>query len=281
MVRYSARAARALGFLKRHYNDVEVYVEDTSSSNMWMRFLERFIPEGVRLKSVNFLGGRENVVAACRLDQADDSRRKIYIIDGDFDFIRGKRKSQLKHLHRLPCYCIENMLVKTPVIIDAAFNCCTNTSRSLLNSKVHNVLKNQESLVRNLFTVYATCEHLNTGLKTVSTGLYPLMTKAGKRYELDGKKIWQKISELVRKAVKIVGLRKFSRTRKSLSLAGKKLPLEKLVSGKDFLLPLIWQKLQEIPDFSAHVDHFKVHLARSVQSAQDPLLRRKFQEFGA
>lgn len=111
MVKYSARAARALGFLKRRSNDIEVYVEDTSSANMWLQIIQKAFGSNVKLTSVNMLGSKKNVIDACSIDQANDGRRKIYLVDGDLDHLCGKKVRQLKYFHALRAYCIENLLL--------------------------------------------------------------------------------------------------------------------------------------------------------------------------
>jgi thiamine pyrophosphate-dependent acetolactate synthase large subunit-like protein len=64
VVSYSPRAARALSFLKRPFNDVDIFVEDTGNHNMWLALIRRILPNGLRLASVNLLGGRASVVEA-------------------------------------------------------------------------------------------------------------------------------------------------------------------------------------------------------------------------
>lgn len=274
MIRYSARAAKALGFLKKRYNDIEVFVEDTASPNMWVRLLERVLPDGVRLTSVNLLGGRDRVLEACRLDQADDGRRRLYIIDGDFDFLIGRRKERLKFLHRMPCYCVENLLSHRDAVVEAAFTCCTKTPHGEIERKLDGLFEGLEGLIRRLFVVYATCEKLKTGIKTVANGVYPFLTKVQGVTILDEAKLWRKITELTKQAIQLKGALIFSRERKKIAVREATLPLEKVVSGKDFIFPFIWTKLKEIKDFLIHLEHFKVHLARSYHPSRDPLLRR-------
>ena len=118
MISYSAKAARALGYLKRRYNDIDVYVEDTSGYMMWLRLLKNVFPGSVRIRSVNLLGGRKQVVDVCRLDQDDDGRRKLYIVDADFDLLCNRRRINLKYLYRLKAYCIENILLHEDCICE-------------------------------------------------------------------------------------------------------------------------------------------------------------------
>ncbi|MGK9339609.1 DUF4435 domain-containing protein [Sinorhizobium meliloti] len=274
MINYSARAAKALGYLKRKYNDIEVYVEDTSSPNMWIRLLESILPSGTKLRSVNLLAGRRRVIEACRLDQKDDGRRKLYITDGDFDYLLGKGKPRLKFLHRMPCYCVENLLSQKKIVSDAAFTCCTKTTFTEINSKIENVFGSSEAMVRALFVVYATSEKLETGIKTVAFGVHRLLSKIDGKKILDEAKIRSRILEVVKGSIRSKGSLHFSRTRKEITKRAASLPIEKVVSGKDFVFPLIWLRLKELRDFSSELDHFKVHLAKAFDKARDPLLAR-------
>ena len=86
---YPAKSAPAIGYLKRSSNDVEIFVEDTANPNMWVKLLKKYLPSSIRLNSVTPLGGRKNVLDACKEDQAIDDRKKLYIIDGDLDLIQA------------------------------------------------------------------------------------------------------------------------------------------------------------------------------------------------
>ena len=115
---YPAKSAPAIGFLKSSLNDIEIFVEDSASPNMWCRLLKKYLPDHIRLDSVTPLGGRKNVLDACKADQGIDGRKKLYIIDGDLDLIQGRRKPNLKHLYRLRAYCVENYLLSENAILD-------------------------------------------------------------------------------------------------------------------------------------------------------------------
>src|SRR5271165_5002567 len=72
-------------------------------------------PELKRIR-VNQLGGREKVIDACRLDQQDTGRRKLYLIDGDFNAVLGRRRPRLKYLYQLKAYCVENILLSEDAV---------------------------------------------------------------------------------------------------------------------------------------------------------------------
>ena len=84
MILYSKKAKLGYAFLYRHYNDIDVYVEDTTCVAMWENLLAVIIAGRCRLTRVIQLGGRKNVLDACKNDQQPSNRRRIYIIDGDF-----------------------------------------------------------------------------------------------------------------------------------------------------------------------------------------------------
>jgi hypothetical protein len=113
VVRYPIRAVVALGYLKRPYNQVEIYVEDTTCHNMHLLVFRRLLGDQVKLRSINQVGDRSRVIAACRADQVNDGRKRLYVIDGDFDILLEKRKPRLKYLYRLRAYDIENILMGT------------------------------------------------------------------------------------------------------------------------------------------------------------------------
>lgn len=118
MPNYSPRAAKALALLKKHYNDVDIFVEDTGNHNMWLLIDRSLLPDGTKLESVNMLGGRDAVTKACELDQISNGRKKIYIIDGDFDFLLGKKP--LKYFYRIKSNNIENLLINEDSLIPMA-----------------------------------------------------------------------------------------------------------------------------------------------------------------
>jgi Protein of unknown function (DUF4435) len=177
MARYSVAAARALGFLKRPYNDVEIYVEDMTCHNMYVLFFRKIMPTPIRLASVNQIGDRHSVIEACRRDQADDGRKKIYIIDADFDHYRNKRRPPLKHLYRLRAYCVENLILHEISAIAVAARSDTNTAESVIATRL-DFARWEEEITRKLmplFIVYAVAETLGCGVPTVSFAVERLL----------------------------------------------------------------------------------------------------------
>ncbi|MBL3598161.1 DUF4435 domain-containing protein, partial [Rhodovulum sulfidophilum] len=117
---YPEGIAPALGHLNSARNDIEIFVEDTANLNVWRSIIQKFLPEGVSFYDPIPLGGRKAVLEECRRDQANDGRKKLYIIDADLDLLMGRPKPRLRHLYRLRAYCVENYLIQEDAFLEAA-----------------------------------------------------------------------------------------------------------------------------------------------------------------
>jgi hypothetical protein len=106
------------------------------------------------LKSVNLMGGKKRVIEACRLDQKDDGRKKLYIIDGDFDFLLNKGKPKLKYLHRIGAYCIENVIVHPGCVAEVCgdYDASVDAANVLHKLEYGRIIGNYEDILRSLFS---------------------------------------------------------------------------------------------------------------------------------
>jgi hypothetical protein len=169
------------------------------------------------------------VIEACRRDQEDDGRKKLYIVDGDFDYLTGKRLPRLKHLYRLKAYCVENLLCH-PVCVTSV--CCdydtsVNAENAWQQIEYERLIGRHQLLLRSLYVVYATAQELNVGVETVKYSVYKLMTRSNRLYEFDIKKIWSRIRSVCRACAAAVGLGVFMKKRKQLWKVSKKIGVEK------------------------------------------------------
>src|SRR5579859_6472680 len=121
MIEYPKKALRALAFLFRPYNDVDVYVEDEKCRNLYETLLQRMLGDQARIERVIQLGGRDEVIKTCSQDQQAGGRCRLYIIDGDFEFVLGMSAPQLKYLYRLQVYCSENLVFSELAAIEVAY----------------------------------------------------------------------------------------------------------------------------------------------------------------
>ncbi len=282
-LQYSSRAAKAIGVLKKPYNNLEIYVEDTSSQNMWLRILQAVIPRTIKLRSVNMLGGREQVLAACRLDQKDDGRKRIYIIDGDFDFLRGKGKPRLKYLYRLRAYCAENLLISNDNIADVALDCTSTTSLKEITGKTDlegEILK-PISALRNLFVVYATAFELKSGQKTVGFSVQNLLTSSPSSVQLCELKIRKRYIDVLRTLCRSHTVDVVRSKRKAIARNAKSLNLHQVVSGKDYILPVVLLHLKRTYGYKGTVDQLRGRLSKNFSPTMEPYLARRLLELAA
>lgn len=244
---------------------------------MWIELIKRIIPKGVRLKSVNHLGGRDQVIAACKADQIEDGRRKLYIIDGDFDYLLGRSKPRLKFLHRLRCYCVENLLIheKSVTYIGAASK--PEWSESDVEGKFlfEQWLSDIESLLLPLFRVYAVVNKVAPSIPTTAYSVSKLYANTSCGPVLDREKVYSRIFRLLRLAKKLCAGNQLRDAWTSVSSTSKGLSLMQCVSGKDYLMPLFLARINKVLSFRGTGEQLKVHLARAFQPTFEPWLSRR------
>lgn len=275
--KYAARAARGLARLKRHYNDIEIFVEDTKNRNMWLELIRAIIPDGVRLKSINQLGGRDAVIKACRLDQEDDGRKKLYIIDGDFDHILERRKPRLRYLYRIRSYCIENLLIHRGAVhyIGAASKPEWSEADIDREFAFDTWLSESERLLRPLFRAYAVVNKIDSTIATTSFSVSKLFLNTAKGASLDEKKVYRRIHQLLKECVRSNSIHKVRQVWDGCTSKVDSLSISECASGKDYLFPLFFHRLNKVLSFRGTPEQAKVHLARAFEPSVEPWLARR------
>lgn len=275
---YPAKAAQAIGFLKSSSNDIEVFVEDSSNPNMWVKLLRKYLPSHIRLSSVTPLGGRKQVIEACQADQAIDGRRKIYIIDGDLDLLQGNRKPNLRHLYRLRAYCVENYLLREEALIEIATIFDGKVDEVTAQSKLNYAAwKNDNSpLIEKLFLAYAVSDFvLNTKIETVGFSVSRITKRHPHNDTLCPQKTYLRIFQVykeTRKSANKTGCRScLTSTRARLHSKN----ILDLASGKDCIMPLIYARMKNLFKLSVNMNTFLNLLADKANDKFDPYLSRR------
>jgi len=277
---FPARSAAALGYLKAAANDIEVFVEDSACPNMWVKLLRNFLPDGTKLNSVNILGSRKNVLAACRADQQDDNRKKIYIIDADLDIILKAPKPRLKYLYRLKSYCSENYLINEDSLTEVSTYFDTECSAAVAQMKLgyEDWFVQNGALLEKLFAYYAAASVLAPGTKTVSFSVYKLQEEGGNEFNLCPRKVNQRIFEVTRILLAAAPKGEVRSVLSACSdVAGKATAMHS-VSGKDYLLPLIFERVKRKFGVSVNRNVFKVMLASHVKPERDRWLAARLKK---
>lgn len=279
--RYSQKVVKAIAFLFRAYNDIEVYVEDDLNRNMYEILVERILEDKAKVKRIFPLSGRNEVIKACENDQKD-SRHRIYIIDGDIDLLIGKEMPKLKYLYRLGVYTSENLLLSEEAAIEVSYDNLPNEKKSDIKSliDINDLLKDAVEKLKPLFVIYAVKHLLELRDKKhihIETAKYKVEKLGDNQPDgicLSKTKISKRINEIRTQLTKDYGY-----TKKEIDLAVSEvennLPNEnsqslKYISAKTYLLPIIFHRLQKKAKCSSSKEQLKTRMARFCELDIDP-----------
>jgi hypothetical protein len=275
MIAYSPRAAKALGFLKKFFNDIEIYVEDRTCHHMYVLLFRKILPGSTRLTSINQIGNRNAVIEACRRDQTEDGRKKIYLIDGDFDYYHNRRKPKLKHLYRLRAYCIENILIHEDAAVAVAAHADTNAAETVIAARLEfrKWMADITQKLRSLFVIYATSEALGAGIPTTSFPVQRLFDGGG----LSTRKITRRMLAVARAVCKKKGLETYKKQRRIIqrNIAAIRMTMEQMISGKSYLLPLLHDRMHRLFGYRGSADQLRTQLAENYIPDLEPWLRKR------
>jgi|GEM_PF-2155220 len=273
-MRWSQRTKRAIAFLFRPYNDIDVFVEDSVSLGMYEVLLGRMLRGEARITRVHQLGNRATVVAECQRDQLPSGRRRLYIIDADSDLVFGTPAPALLHLYRLGVYTSENLLFSKAAALEIAYESLTNVERAA----VDNILAFDDLVAQltgelvPLFVWYAAVYSLDNRIETVGYSVMQLCSSVGGVHELDAAKVSARIAHL--EAALVIGVTQpvVDATVASLSSQVPRTAesLARFVSGKTYLLPLLFHRLRFRTSLTGNLEQFKVRLARYAEIDIDP-----------
>lgn len=277
MISYTPKAAKAMAFLKRPYNDIDIFVEDTTNQNMWLELIKKIVPKNIRITSVNRLGGRNSVVNACKMDQRKGLRPKIYIIDGDFDFLAGTAKPRLKFLYRLSAYCVENLLINNQSIVEVGT--CARPDMTEADISVRFGFRDWADEIRKafepLFVMYAVCRQLCPEVPTISFPVQKLICETRDGPCVSRRKVWRRLFEIARTVRHRCGLSLLRARRQEVANRSSSLELQHVVSGKDYIMPLLHLRLCRLFNFKGTQEQLKVYLAKFWQPSTEPQLTRR------
>ena len=284
-LKYSQKAFRAIAFLFRPYNDIEIYVEDDLNRNMYEILIERILIDKAKVKRIFPLSGRNEVVKACKNDQ-NDSRRRLYIIDGDMDLLIGKEKPKLKYLYRLGVYTSENLLLSENAAVEVSYDNLPNENKSDIKSliEISNLIEEAVEKLKPLFVIYAV-KHLlefrdgkHIHIETSKYKVEKLGDNQADGICLSKQKISRRISEIRSKLTKDYGYSKkeidFAISEVEKNLPNKNSQITKYISAKTYLLPIIFHRLQRKAKCSSTKEQLKTRMARFCELDIDPNLSK-------
>jgi hypothetical protein len=241
---------RAFTALYRPYNDIDIYVEDRSLVGLYERIFSRLLKGLARITSVTPLGSRDAVVAEARRLTRDESRRRFFLIDGDFCWILGPCP-RARGLYALKCYSIENFAFERGPVLDAA--CALTPERPVAN--IHAVFSEERfaSVTEKLFplfTAYAMCHLLHSDCETVGYSIFRLL-RSNTSYLLSEAAIKTRIREVHTHLRIRFAWRQILDAKKRVRLALRKRNTfdARFISGKSYLCGILLRWFQQEANF--------------------------------
>jgi hypothetical protein len=262
---WSQRARQAIVGLFSPLQDIDVYVEDHNDEPFYSELLRRIAPANVRIARVFAAGGREAVVAR---GAAHDhtQRRALFLIDGDFEWVLGKPSPSINALYRLDAYCIENLIIAESALVQIAMeDLAVDELEARRRLDFSSWAQSAKSSLLNLFVVFAAMNKLDSTQATVSRGIGELLTQSRRRHPpvIDTKKVAGVARLLLDSLVASLGRDAVDSVIEAVSnrAAGLPRPLD-IISGKDFLLPLLEFHLRHCADTKCERRSLRFRMAR-------------------
>lgn len=134
------------------FNDVSFYIEDEDQENFYHKILCKLFPN-LQIEKIFPLNGKKNVIDDCMSNIGN--KKKIYIVDKDFDDIIGK-KENISNLFYLNRYSIENYLIEETSLLEYIISekpklKRTNVKRKLNITKIIETIKLSIKQIIHLF----------------------------------------------------------------------------------------------------------------------------------
>ncbi|TMX55914.1 DUF4435 domain-containing protein [Vibrio rotiferianus] len=258
---YKQKHMSSIGVLYRQLQDIEIYVEDQDSEVFYMQLFTRLLDGTAKIKKVIPLNGRKNVIDGAS-NHKDDSP-KVYVIDGDLYRNANLFNNELARLYVHNFYCVENALF------------CVNAAAKIVQESLGNVtiIEAKERLnwddwleeitphLVRLFTLFSAAFKLNPTIKTTSRGFTSIITSCKNKLPyLDSDKVEAQYNEVLDALREDFSDKEIEEEIESVMAFAEDNGLD-IVSGKDFLIPLMCFKIKEACGVSLTVNSRNFRLA--------------------
>ena len=271
-----------LGVFFRYKNTVDVFVEDSYDEEFYKVLVNRvFEKTGHEINKLIALGGKENVLEACKADQKKRDVKRVYIVDGDLELINDNNENGINYLFILDKYCIENYLIQEEPLIEIIHdNILIDKKKITKILSFENWLKRISPDLIELFIHYALCKRYIPTHPTVSLGVGNLCCQKNKITVLDSTQCQKRIEDLKTKLLKVIPVEDYNdlvfdlRKRWPPSIEN----VLTIVSAKNYLLPLIefrLQKFKKIKKFTLRRDSLRIRLAKLIDVKELEQIRTK------
>ncbi len=239
MIEYSEEGKRLVSTFLAYRNDIDIYTEDEEKDKEFYKELfKRLLSNRIKINDITPLGCRSNVITRCS-NEPDNSRKKIFIIDGDIDIIHRKNIPSMKYLYVLDGYCIENFLFDRDSIVQFIYLHCAVKSRDAILRELdfENWTNKYAQYLVELFIQFAIANYFEK----------PFYLNNANRYHQNKKRVFDEgsvikdIEELKNNILKTVNQQDYDAKYTELK---ERWPNNidtffNIVSGKDYLVPIL------------------------------------------
>lgn len=273
---YPLKAYKGILYLFRPYNDIDVFIEDTSCKALYEILIERFLDRKAKVRRIFPLGGRQAVINKCSSNQTTGNRNRIYIIDGDFDALFNRQVApNLRYIYQLKLYCVENLLFCKHAIHEIARESLTNTLAHDVKRVIDfdNFKADILDKLRILFIVYGATHLLDNTIETMGYSVVNLIdNNVGNLRKLSPNKIRRRIKYIVNK---LLINKNTEDIRSAIKQVRDKIPKDddetiKLISGKSYIIPLLDFYLRDKATYRGTKNQLKLRLANHCRKDIEP-----------
>ena len=173
---------------------------------------------------------------------------------------------------------MKNLIISEKSIFELAFESNPDEEELYLIQRIayHDWISDFNDIMVPLFIIYATAHSIAPSVKTVKRSVLELGNNKKNGFELDKGKVRSRMRAVTREAAKIVGISVFRKERHRIlkNLQKVNIDPEKLISGKDYLFPVMKVRLQK--EFRCNGDgpQIATRLARYFEPSIEPYLKR-------
>lgn len=258
-------AKYAKSVLFEEFNDIDIFIEDTADGyqKIFREIFSRVFEGQYRVNNVFPLGGRKVVLDNFELNKENLRRPTLYIVDGDLFLLVNDNVKNQKGLFVLPCYCVENILIDNQAICEILNEeNHEKTKDELINEFDFQAwLESNYQYLLSIFIEYGVCFSLMPEIQTVHFPVRELVSSSNG--VVDSVKVSKRIDSMKSELIQKVGIEKYQETRAQIESCIEINPnnLIRFVSGKDYLMPLLFTRFKLVSKSKISNINFKLRLS--------------------
>lgn len=280
MPKYKDYILPTISLFFKSKNDIDIFIEDTNDEEFYKALFNRLVGNS-KITKIFSCRCKTELVKACENDQVDRNRKRIYIADGDLDLIFSNNRKDLKYFYSLEKYCIENYLIDEDAIIEVLHDIVI-LDKELIKKQLgfNNWLKNISHPLIELFLHYSLTHQFKTGTKTVANGAGTYCKQVKNITVLNILRVEEEIEKSRSEIISLKGQEIYDELiyERRQNWPSNITTLSTIVSGKDFLLPLLsfrFKKIKGKETYNLKYEALRMRMAKTCNiSAFDDLKRK-------